>query len=93
MLGNVAGIYLAGHTTEVTIEDYRRVMAVNLDACFFLAQAAIPHLLETGGNIVNIASNSGLQGVPYSVPYAMSKGGVVQLTPRWPWSSSRRRCG
>ena len=80
VLGNVAGIYLAGHATEVTIEDYRRVMAVNLDACFFLAQAAIPHLLETGGNIVNIASNSGLQGVPYSVPYAMSKGGVVQLT-------------
>jgi meso-butanediol dehydrogenase / (S,S)-butanediol dehydrogenase / diacetyl reductase len=64
----------------VTIEDYRRVMAVNLDACFFLAQAALPHLLESGGNIVNIASNSGLQGVPYSVPYAMSKGGVVQLT-------------
>jgi NAD(P)-dependent dehydrogenase (short-subunit alcohol dehydrogenase family) len=80
VLGNVAGIYLAGHATEVTIEDYRRVMAVNLDACFFLAQAALPHLLETGGNIVNIASNSGLQGVPYSVPYAMSKGGVVQLT-------------
>ena len=80
VLGNVAGIYLAGHATDVTIEDYRRVMAVNLDACFFLAQAAIPHLLETSGNIVNIASNSGLQGVPYSVPYAMSKGGVVQLT-------------
>jgi NAD(P)-dependent dehydrogenase (short-subunit alcohol dehydrogenase family) len=80
VLGNVAGIYLAGHATDVTLEQYRRVMAVNLDACFFLSQAALPHLLETGGNIVNIASNAGLQGVPYSVPYAMSKGGVVQLT-------------
>src|SRR5207247_8301653 len=57
-----------------------RMMAVNLDAYFFLAQAAIPHLLATGGNIVNIASNAGIQGVPYAVPYAMSKGGVVQLT-------------
>jgi NAD(P)-dependent dehydrogenase (short-subunit alcohol dehydrogenase family) len=55
-------------------------MSVNLDACFFLSQAAIPHLVETGGNIVNIASNAGIQGVPYSAPYAMSKGGLIQLT-------------
>ena len=47
VLGNVAGIYLAEHMTKVTREQYRRVMAVNLDAYFFLAQAAIPHLLET----------------------------------------------
>lgn len=80
VLGNVAGIYLAEHATKVTLEHYRRVMAVNLDAYFFCAQAAIPHLLASGGNIVNIASNAGLQGVPYSVPYCMSKGGVVQLT-------------
>jgi NAD(P)-dependent dehydrogenase (short-subunit alcohol dehydrogenase family) len=80
VLGNVAGIYLAEHATKVTREQYRRVMAVNLDACFFLAQSAIPHLLETDGNIVNIASNAGLQGVPYSSVYCMSKGGVVQLT-------------
>jgi meso-butanediol dehydrogenase / (S,S)-butanediol dehydrogenase / diacetyl reductase len=80
VLGNVAGIYRIAHTTEMSREDYRKVMAVNLDAYFFLAQAAIPHLLESGGNIVNIASNAGLQGVPYSTAYCMSKGGVVQLT-------------
>jgi NAD(P)-dependent dehydrogenase (short-subunit alcohol dehydrogenase family) len=80
VLGNVAGIYLAEHATKITREQYRRVMAINLDACFFLAQTAIPHLLAAGGNIVNIASNAGLQGVPYSVAYCMSKGGVVQLT-------------
>ena len=80
VLGNVAGIYFMAHVTDVTLAQYRRIMAVNLDACFFLAQAAIPHLLERGGNIVNIASNAGLQGVPYSVAYCMSKGGVVQLT-------------
>jgi NAD(P)-dependent dehydrogenase (short-subunit alcohol dehydrogenase family) len=80
VVGNIAGIYIAGHITDMTVEQYRRVMGVNLDGCFFLAQAAIPHLLETAGNIVNIASNAGLQGVPYSVAYSMTKGGVVQLT-------------
>ncbi len=80
VLGNIAGIYLAAHTTEMTRDQYRRLMAVNLDAYFFLAQAAIPYLLEAEGNIVNIASNAGIQGVPYSAAYCMSKGGVVQLT-------------
>ena len=80
ILGNVAGIYRPAHTTQMSREDYRKVMAVNLDAYFFLAQAAIPHLLEVDGNIVNIASNAGLQGVPYSAAYCMSKGGVIQLT-------------
>ena len=80
VLGNVAGIYVAGHVTDMSLEQYRRIMGVNLDGYFFLAQAAIPHLLETSGNIVNIASNAGLQGVPYSVAYSMTKGGVVQLT-------------
>jgi NAD(P)-dependent dehydrogenase (short-subunit alcohol dehydrogenase family) len=80
VLGNVAGIYIAGHVTDMTVEQYRRLMGVNLDGYFFLAQAAIPPLLETGGNIVNIASNAALQGVPYSVVYSMTKGGVLQLT-------------
>ncbi len=80
VLGNVAGVFRAHHAVEVTPDEYRRVMAVNIDAYFFLAQAAIPHLLERNGNIVNVASNSGLQGIPYAVPYAISKGGVVQLT-------------
>ena len=80
ILGNVAGVFMAAHTPEMTREQYRLLMAVNLDSYFFLAQAAIPHLLETGGTIINIASNAGLQGVPYATAYAMSKGGVIQLT-------------
>jgi meso-butanediol dehydrogenase/(S,S)-butanediol dehydrogenase/diacetyl reductase len=80
ILGNVAGVYFPNHVSDVSVEQYRRLMAVNLDAYFFLSQAAIPRLLESGGNIVNIASNAGLQGVPYSVIYCMSKGGVIQLT-------------
>lgn len=80
ILGNVAGIFIAAHTPEMTRAQYRQLMAVNLDSYFFLAQAAIPHLLDSGGTIINIASNAGLQGVPYGAAYAMSKGGVVQLT-------------
>jgi meso-butanediol dehydrogenase / (S,S)-butanediol dehydrogenase / diacetyl reductase len=80
VLGNVAGIARAEHVTDVTEDQYRKMMAVNTDACFFLSQAAIPHLLETQGNIVNIASNAGLMGQAYTVVYCMSKGAIVQLT-------------
>ena len=80
VLGNVAGVLRVGHVTEQLEETYRHLFAVNTDAYFFLAQAAIPHLLETRGNIVNIASNSGLMGGAYTVAYCMTKGAVVQLT-------------
>ena len=80
MLGNIAGIARAEHFTDVQESAYRQMMGVNVDACFFLAQAAIPHLLETEGNIVNIASNAGLMGQAYTVAYCMTKGAVVQLT-------------
>lgn len=80
VLGNIAGISRAEHVTDVTEERYRQMMAVNVDGCFFLAQAAIPHLLETDGSIVNIASNAGLMGQAYTVVYCMTKGAIVQMT-------------
>jgi len=80
VLGNIAAVLRVGHVTEQSEETYRHLFAVNTHAYFFLAQAAIPHLLETRGNIVNIASNSGLMGGAYTVTYCMTKGAVVQLT-------------
>jgi meso-butanediol dehydrogenase / (S,S)-butanediol dehydrogenase / diacetyl reductase len=80
VLGNIAGIAASSHLGDVTIEQYRRMMAVNVDACFFLCQAAVPHLLGAGGTIVNLASNAGLMGQAYTVVYCMAKGAVVQLT-------------
>ena len=80
VLGNIAGIARAEHFPDVEERAYRQMMGVNVDACFFLAQAAIPHLLEREGNIVNIASNAGLMGQAYTVAYCMSKGAIVQLT-------------
>lgn len=80
VLGNIAGVVFMAHFTEMTIEQYQRVMRINVDGCVFMAQAAIPHLLERSGNIVNIASNAGLMGMAYNVAYSMSKGAIVQLT-------------
>ena len=80
VLGNNAGIARADHVVDVTEDQYRRMMGVNVDGYFFTAQAAIPHLLETDGNIVNVASNAGLMGQAYTVVYCMTKGVVVQLT-------------
>jgi meso-butanediol dehydrogenase/(S,S)-butanediol dehydrogenase/diacetyl reductase len=80
VLANVAGISRADHFTDIDEPTYRRLTAVNVDAPFFLCQAAIPHLLRTSGNIVNLASNSGLMGGAYTAVYCMTKGAIVQLT-------------
>jgi meso-butanediol dehydrogenase / (S,S)-butanediol dehydrogenase / diacetyl reductase len=80
ILGNVAGIARGEHVGEVTEAAYRQMMGVNVDGYFFMAQAALPHLLHEGGVIINVASNAGLMGQAYSVVYCMTKGAVVQLT-------------
>jgi meso-butanediol dehydrogenase / (S,S)-butanediol dehydrogenase / diacetyl reductase len=80
VLGNVAGIARAHHVPDVTEDDWNLLIAVNVSGPFWLAQAAIPHLLERAGNIVNIASNAGLMGQAYTVPYCVTKGAIVQMT-------------
>jgi NAD(P)-dependent dehydrogenase (short-subunit alcohol dehydrogenase family) len=80
VLCNVAGIGNFAHTTELSIDDWQRVIAVNLTRTFLVCQATIPHLLERGGNIVDTASNAGFRGLAYAAAYCASKGGVVQLT-------------
>lgn len=80
ILLNVAGIAPLNHMLDVTEEMWNRVISINTGSVFFMSQAAIPHLIESGGNIVNIASNAGVMGQAYSVSYCASKGAVVQLT-------------
>lgn len=80
ILGNIAGIARAEHVGAVTEAAYRQMMAVNVDGYFFMAQAALPHLVHDGGVIINVASNAGLLGQAYTVVYCMTKGAVVQLT-------------
>lgn len=80
VLCNVAGIGIYSHATELSQEQWQRVIGVNLSGTFYMSQLAIPHLIESGGNIVNVASTAGLVGVAYAAAYCASKGGVVLLT-------------
>jgi NAD(P)-dependent dehydrogenase (short-subunit alcohol dehydrogenase family) len=80
VLVNCAGIGKFANSHEMAFEEWSRIIGVNLTGTFLVSQAVLPHLLDGGGNIVNIASNAGLMGLPYSAAYCASKGGVVQLT-------------
>jgi len=80
VLCNVAGIGVYGDSSQLAIEDWDRLIRVNLSGPFYLSKAAIPHLLATKGNIVNMASAAGLVGTAYAAGYASSKGGLVLLT-------------
>ena len=80
VLANVAGIAVGNRIQDVTPDDWRRVIDVNLTGTFLLSQAALPALLESTGTIVNMASVAGIQGTPYNAAYCASKGGVIMLT-------------
>ncbi len=80
VLVNAAGIGGFAHSEEESFEQWSRIIAVNLTGTFLMCQAVLPAMLERGGAIVNIASNSGLKGQKYSAAYCASKGGVVNLT-------------
>ncbi len=76
-----AGITLRTDGAEVPEEDYRRLMAVNLDGVLFGAQAAARQMKAKGkaGSIVLMASMGGLVGAGITVAYSTSKGGVVLM--------------
>ncbi len=80
VLCNIAGILLLEHFPKIKVSQFRRILDVNLVGTFMLCQAALPHLLESKGNIVNISSTSALAGMPYGAAYGTSKGGVSALT-------------
>jgi NAD(P)-dependent dehydrogenase (short-subunit alcohol dehydrogenase family) len=80
VLVNVAGVGGFAHTTDVTLDEWDRTLAVNLTGTFLMCQRALPHLLESRGSIVNVASVAGVRAVPYNAAYCASKAGVVMLT-------------
>ncbi|MCW2813125.1 MAG: NAD(P)-dependent dehydrogenase, short-chain alcohol dehydrogenase family [Nocardioides sp.] len=80
VLVNNAGRHDFRVTADVTDEQWAHDIAVNLGGAFFCSQAAIPHLLETNGNIVNVSSVAGVVGEAYSAAYTAAKHGVVGLT-------------
>ena len=80
ILINAAGLMRFNHAVDVPEEEFTRIMQVNAAAPFWLCQAAIPHLIASEGNIVNVLSQSALIGTSYIAPYAMSKAALLQLT-------------
>jgi 3-oxoacyl-[acyl-carrier protein] reductase len=82
VLVNNAGIAHGGRATDMTGEEWRKVLGTNLDAVFFWAQEAARRMLaaKQQGSIVNIASVLGLAVSKGAVAYATAKAGVVQVT-------------
>jgi NAD(P)-dependent dehydrogenase (short-subunit alcohol dehydrogenase family) len=77
VLVHAAGMSLMKTVDELTVEEWRRVHAVNLDAIFLGTKAALPLMRRSGpGSIVMVSSSSGLQGKARLPAYASSKGGV-----------------
>ena len=80
VLANVAGFHQMRHSATMTDDDWQRDLAVNLTGPFYLCRAALPHLLDSGGNIVNVSSIAGVEGEVYSAGYCAAKHGLVGLT-------------
>jgi NAD(P)-dependent dehydrogenase (short-subunit alcohol dehydrogenase family) len=66
---------------NTTPEKWHEVMAINLDTCFYMCRGVIPIMQKQGGgSIVNVASISGIQGLPVAHTYTAAKGAMINLT-------------
>ena len=80
-LCNVAGILRSDNSHELSLDNWTKIITVNLTGTFLMCRAAIPHLLEKKGNsIVNTSSTAALGSHPWMAAYAASKGGILSLT-------------
>lgn len=80
VLANIAGIGKFARSEEQPVEEFRRILEVNLIGAFAMSRACLPHLLETKGCIINISSSAGIFGQPYNAAYCASKGGISLMT-------------
>jgi len=82
VLVNSAGISYASPIVDMTLDDWRRVLAVNLEGCFLGTKHAIQAIRAnaTGGSIVNVASVTALRAAPGASAYGVSKAGIVMLS-------------
>lgn len=78
---NNAGVAIFKRIAETTYDEWRHVLATNLDGTFLCTQACVPVMLKTGGgSIVNISSISGLRASTLRVAYGTSKAAIIHLT-------------
>jgi meso-butanediol dehydrogenase/(S,S)-butanediol dehydrogenase/diacetyl reductase len=80
VLCNIAGILKMTRLENMTDEQWQQTLGVNLSGVFYMSKAAIPHLLESKGNIINMASTAGLVGQAYNTHYCATKAGVVMFS-------------
>ena len=84
ILVNNAGLYASLEMrafTEIPLEEWNRVMEVNVASMFLTSRAVVPVMREQGsGKIVNISSGTPFRGVPFLLHYVTSKGAIVALT-------------
>lgn len=80
LLVNAAGVWVEGEAAAATEAEWDRCLDINLKGTFFACRHAIPALIDSGGQIVNLASDAGLIGNSGAAIYCASKGGVVLLT-------------
>ncbi len=80
MLCNIAGILDWSPLSNFDPSRWNRIVSVNMGSVFFMSQAAMPHLVETKGNIVNVSSAAALVGIAYNSAYCATKAGVVAIT-------------
>ena len=91
VLVNNAGIRVEADVIDTSIEDWDRLMAVNLTAVFLACKFALPHMVEQGsGAIVSVASVAGLNPIPDRAAYCASKAGVIGLTRQMALQYARR---
>jgi meso-butanediol dehydrogenase / (S,S)-butanediol dehydrogenase / diacetyl reductase len=79
-LCNVANVFCPSHANDMAEADWERTLAVNLSAPFYLFQAALPHLLDTHGAMVNVGSCAAQMAQPFTAAYTASKAAIVQMT-------------
>jgi NAD(P)-dependent dehydrogenase (short-subunit alcohol dehydrogenase family) len=80
VLVNAAGIIMNGSIEDTTLEDWDKMMNVNLRSVFYLTNQCVPYLIESKGNIVNVSSVTGTRAFPNVLSYCVSKAAVDQLT-------------
>lgn len=80
VLVNSAGIIKNGTIETTSLDDWDKMMNVNVRSVFYLMQRCIPHMIERKGNIVNISSVAGTRSFPNVLAYAVSKSAIDQLT-------------
>ena len=80
VLVNNAGVFVGKGVEDASMEDWHRLVAVNLTGVVLGTRAALPHLKKTKGNIVNTASIAGLVGSQLDPLYSLTKGGVTTFT-------------